>query len=77
MGLGGNPAVKVGRWMSILKRRLCAKSLIMDWTVELTSVTLYLIGTHGSIRRVPHYFLRGGSQSCDKRRYLPLGSRRS
>lgn len=55
-GIGRNPAVKVGCWTSILNRKPSPESLIMDWAVELTSVTLYLISTHVSIRRVPHYF---------------------
>lgn len=55
-GIGRNPAVKVGRRTSILKRKPDAKSLITDGAGECISVTLYLNGAHVSIHRVPHYF---------------------
>lgn len=55
-GIGRNPAVKVGRWTSILKRKPGAKSLITDGAGECISVTLYLNGAGVSIHRVPHYF---------------------
>lgn len=55
-GIGRNPAVKVERWTSILKRKPDAKSLITDGAGKCISVTLYLNGAHVSIHRVPHYF---------------------
>lgn len=55
-GIGRNPAVKVGRWTSILKHKPDAKSLITDGAGECISVTLYLNGARVSIHRVPHYF---------------------